>query len=196
MTSSTHWVGLKSTMKQVVLDSLPLDDRGEPPPPWLRGHGWSGRWKTSQWLLFSSVLQLEFLFYKKDQTCIAILIARNRPHFAPPEQNGEKKGRKMDFGQWDKEGKWPKNGQIGLKWFRMAVIPFFGHFSPFSQWGQKSIRRPFFPHFGPVAPNGVCTGQSGSQNMRQFEGHRFASFCPLFPGRGKLQTVGSCRRFF
>ena len=71
--------------------------------------------------------------------------------------DSQKKG---PFLRRDKGAKWPKSG-------KMAILdPFFGQFSHFSAilpLGPESIFRPFFPHFGPEARNGVCTGQSGSQ---------------------------------
>ena len=53
--------------------------------------------------------------------------------------------------KWPKN--WPKNGS------RMAIFPFFGHFSPFFSVGPKSIFRPFcFPFAGPRPDLGCVLG--------------------------------------
>ena len=99
--------------------------------------------------------------------CFAIPVGLHRPQIGPPARNGKKNGRRMDFGKRGKMaerwGNWPKNGS------KMVIFPFFGHFSPFSPVGPKSIFWPFFsPNFGPEARFGVCTGQSGSQDLFPF----------------------------
>ena len=73
-------------------------------------------------------------------------------------------GRKMDFGPTRELGeKWPKNGisclDMGQKKGFSTDLPFFGHFSPMSPVGPKSIFRPFFSSFGPEAQYGSIPAQ-------------------------------------
>ena len=70
-------------------------------------------------------------------------------HFRPParKKKGEKIGAEM-YGFWAFSPKWEKNGRKMGKISRNPIfkqlLPFFGHFSPTSPVGPKSI---FFGHF-------------------------------------------------
>ena len=97
----------------------------------------------------------------------AIPIALHRPQIGLWPEMG-KNCRKMDFGP---TGKKPKNGKIGpkidQKWVKNGHYSMFRRFFLLFLVGPKSIFRPLFPHFGPEARFGVCTGQSGSQGKLQ-----------------------------
>ena len=87
---------------------------------------------------------------------------------APPGKRG-KSGRKM--------GKLVQNGaKNGSK---MAIFPFFGHFSLFSRWGQNL----FFGHFFPFRAGGPIWGQDRAIRIATLQvlGNKAQTNCQIVP---------------
>ena len=87
----------------------------------------------------------------------AILIALYRSHFGPLARSGQKKAENGLWPHREKRGKMAEKmgGWPFLPVF-VPMFPFFGHFSPFSQWGPFSAI--FLPVSGRRAEMGSVQG--------------------------------------